>query len=83
MDVLFIILGIILSVIFLHKCGLQKKPVKAMVINSLSGVVGLIAAAVVTGFAGCGVAVNAATVLIAAVLGLPGVAMILVCVFIF
>ena len=81
MDVLIIIIGIILSVIFLHKCGTQKKPVKAMLINSLSGVVGLIAAAVVTGFAGYGVAVNTATVLTAAVLGVPGVGMILVCVF--
>lgn len=81
MDVLTIIIGIILFVIFLHKCGQQKRPVKAMAINSMSGLAGLVAAAVITGFAGCGVAVNAATVLTAAVLGLPGVAMILASLF--
>ena len=83
MDVLMIITGIILSIVFLHKCGMQKKPVKAMAVNSLSGIAVLVAAAVITGFAGCGVAVNAATVLTAAVLGVPGVVMILVTVFLF
>ena len=83
MDVLMIIIGIILSVIFFHKCGQQKKPVKAMIINSLTGLAGLVAAAIVTGFSGFGVAVNIATVLIACVLGIPGVAMILVTMFVF
>lgn len=81
MDVLVIILGIILAVIFLHKCGQQRKPVKAMAVNSAAGLAVLVAAAAITGFMGCGVAVNTATVLTAAVLGVPGVAMILVCVF--
>ena len=82
MDVLMIIIGIILSVIFLHKCGQQKRPVKAMLINSAAGLAGLIAAAVITGFAGCGIAVNSAAVVVAAVLGVPGVAMILLTVFV-
>ena len=82
MDVVMISIGVILSVIFLRKCGQQKKPVKAMVINSMTGLVGLVAAAVVTGFAGCGIAVNIATVLVAAVLGVPGVVMILVTMFV-
>ena len=81
MDVLAIIIGIILTVIFLHKCGQQRKPVKAMAVNSAAGLVVLVAAAIITGFMGCGVAVNMATVLTAAVLGIPGVAMILVSVF--
>lgn len=81
MDVVTIIIGFILSVLFLHKCGAQKKPVRAMLVNSLMGLVGLVAAAIVTGFMGCGVAVNVATVLTAAVLGVPGVIMILVTVF--
>ena len=82
MDVLMIIIGIILSVIFFHKCGQQRKPVKAMMINSAVGLTGLIGAAIATGFMGCGVAVNGATVLVAAVLGVPGVVMILVTVFV-
>lgn len=82
MDVVMIIIGIILSVIFFYKCGQQKKPMKAMVINSVTGLMGLMAAAIVTGFSGCGIAVNIATVLIASVLGVPGVAMILVTMFV-
>ena len=81
MDVLTIIIGIILTVIFLHKCGQQRKPVKTMAVNSAAGLTVLVAAAVITGFMGCGVAVNPATVLTAAVLGVPGAAMILVSVF--
>ena len=82
MDVLMIIIGIILSVIFFRRCGQQKKPVRAMAANSLAGLAALIAAAVITGFSGCGIAVNGATVLVASVLGVPGVAMILLTVFI-
>ena len=82
MDVLTIIIGIILSVIFFCKCGQQRKPIKAMVVNSAAGLAVLIAAAIVTGFSGCGIAVNIATVLVAAVLGVPGVVMILVTVFV-
>ena len=82
MDVLMIIIGIILSVIFMHRCGQQRKPVKAMLVNSATGLIGLIGTAVVTGFMGCGVAVNMATVTVASVLGVPGVAMILVAVFV-
>ena len=81
MDVVMIIIGIILSVIFFYKCGQQKKPVKAMLINSATGLAGLVAAAIVTGFSGFGIAVNIATVLVAAVLGVPGVLMILVTMF--
>ena len=82
MDVLMIVIGIIFSVIFLHKCGGQKRPVTAMAVNSLTGLLGLVAAAVVTGFMGCGIAVNVATVVTAAVLGVPGVVMILLAVFV-
>ena len=82
MDILIIIVGIILAVIFFHNCGQQKKPLKAMVVNSAIGLAGLLAAAIVTGFMGCGIAVNAVTVVVAAVLGVPGVVMILVTVFI-
>ena len=83
MDILTIIVGIILSVIFFRKCGQQKKPLKAMAANSAIGLAGLVGAAIITGFMGCGIAVNAATVVVAAVLGVPGVVMILVTVFIF
>ena len=83
LDILTIIVGIILSVIFFRKCGQQKKPLKAMVVNSAIGLVGLAAAAIITGFMGCGIAVNATTVVAASVLGVPGVVMILVTVFIF
>ena len=82
MDVLTIIVGIILSVIYLRRCGEQKKPIRAMVANSLCGMIGLVVAAVVTGFSGCGVAVNGASVLVAAVLGVPGVVMMLVSLFV-
>ena len=82
MDVVMIIIGIILSVIFFYKCGQQKRPIKAMAINSVTGLAGLVAAAIVTGFSGFGIAVNIATVLIAAVLGVPGVVMILVTMFV-
>lgn len=54
-------------------CGSQKKPLKSMLLNSLSGLAALIAAAVVSGGMGCGIAVNYATVLIATALGVPGV----------
>ena len=82
MDVLMIIIGIILSVIFLRKCGHQKRPVRAMLINSAAGLAALLAAAVITGFSGCGIAVNGATVVIASVLGVPGVAVMLLTVFV-
>ena len=82
MDIVLIIVGIILSVIFLHRCGQQKKPLKAMVVNSAFGLTVLVGAAIITGFMGCGIAVNAATVVTATVLGVPGVIMILVTVFI-
>ena len=81
MDVLMIIIGIILSVIFFRKCGQQRKPLRAMLVNSAAGLAALIAAAVITGFSGCGIAVNGAAVVTAAVLGVPGVVMILVTVF--
>lgn len=82
MDVLVIIIGIILSVIYFHKCGQQKKPLRAMILNSAAGLAMLIVAAVITGFSGCGVAVNGASVLVASVLGVPGVVMILVSLFV-
>ena len=81
MDVLVIIIGIILSVIYFHKCGQQKKPLRAMILNSAAGLAMLIVTAVITGFSGCGVAVNVASVLVASVLGVPGVVMILVSLF--
>lgn len=78
MDVLMIVIAGALCFGYLRRCGGQKKPVLAMAVNSGLGLVGLVAAAVVTGFMGCGIAVNAATVLVSAVLGVPGVVMILV-----
>ena len=78
MDVLMIIIAGVLCFGYLRRCGGQKKPLKAMVVNSLCGLAGLVAAAVITGFMGCGIAVNVATVLVSAVLGVPGVVMILV-----
>ena len=77
MDVLMLIVAGVLCLTYLHRCGQQKRPLKAMVINSLAGLTVLVAAAAVTGFMGCGIAVNRVTVLVSSVLGVPGVVMIL------
>lgn len=67
---------------FMRLCGAQKRPVKAMAINSLAGLVLLCAAAAVSGFLGSPVAVNPASVTLAISLGIPGVIMLLLALFV-
>lgn len=73
MDAVILVLGIIAAMLYLYLCGRQKKAVKTMLLNSLLGVAALAAAAAVSGFLGCGIAVNYASVFVASVLGIPGV----------
>lgn len=82
MDVLMICLGIFFTAAFFYICGRQRKPIKAMAANSASGIVLLILSAAISGFLGCGIPVNYATVIIASGLGIPGVIMLLLIKFI-
>ncbi|MCM1055584.1 MAG: pro-sigmaK processing inhibitor BofA family protein [Bacteroides sp.] len=77
MDAVALILGIFAMLLFIRLCGKQRKPVKIMLLNSLSGIALLAAAAVISGSLGHAVAVNYATVWISVALGAPGVAGIL------
>ena len=73
MDTVILALGALMLFLYMRLCGNQKRPIKSMLVNSLAGVIGLITAAVVSGIFGVGIAVNYATVLTAAALGVPGV----------
>lgn len=73
MDTVIMVLGVIALFFYLRLCGSQKRPVKAMVVNSLAGVTALVAAAVISGIMGVGIAVNFASVWAAVTLGVPGV----------
>lgn len=73
MDAVILILGLIALFFYLRLCGSQRKPVKAMLVNSAAGVIALITAAVISGIMGVGIAVNYATVWAAVALGVPGV----------
>lgn len=80
MNLLMIILAIVLYFRYFQICGRQRNPIKAMVINSLAGVVLLIILSFTTTFFGEGIGINYATVAISSVLGLPGVIMLyLIC----
>ena len=81
MDVLMIVLGLIIFFRYAGICGRQRRPLKTMIVNSAAGVIVLVLAAVITGFVGCGIAVDYITVFTAAVLGIPGVAMMLAVMF--
>ena len=73
MDAVILILGLIALFFYLRLCGSQRKPVKAMLVNSAAGVIALVTAAVISGIMGVGIAVNYATVWAAVALGVPGV----------
>ena len=73
MKAITITLAAFTLVLYFVLCAGQKKPLKSMLLNSLSGLAALVAAAVVSGSMGCGIAVNYATVLVSAALGIPGV----------
>lgn len=73
MDAVILIVGTAAMALFIRLCGSQKKPLKAMLLNSLLGIAALAAAAAVSGAAGCGVAVNYVTVFVSVALGIPGV----------
>ena len=81
MDVLMIVLGILVFICYIGICGRQRRPLKAMAANSAAGVILLVLAAVITGFFGCGISVDYITVFAASVLGIPGVAMMLLVMF--
>ena len=74
--------GGIVNAEFYAAGGAQKRPVRAMAINSLAGLVLLCAAAAVSGFLGSPVAVNPASVTLAISLGIPGVIMLLLALFV-
>lgn len=82
MDVLMIVIGIFTAAGFLRICGRQKKPIKAMAVNSGAGLVLLILTAVITGYLGCGLSVNYVSVFTASVLGVPGEIMLLLIAFV-
>lgn len=73
MDTVILVLGLLAVFLYMRLCGNQKKPLKAMLINSAAGVAALVAAAVISGMLGNGIAVNHASVLAAVALGVPGV----------
>ncbi len=77
MDVLMIGLGIIAALGYLRICGRQRRPVKAMLANSMAGVILLVISAAVTGITGFGIPVTWVSVMTASVLGVPGVGMIM------
>lgn len=82
MDVLMIILGCLMLGAYMRTCGRQRRPVRAMAVNSALGVLALVLAAMITGFLGCGIAVDYITVFTASVLGIPGIAMMLIIMFV-
>lgn len=82
MDVLMIVLGVFVFVGYIGICGRQRRPIKAMAANSAAGVLMLFLAALVTGFFGSGISVDYITVFTASVLGVPGVIMMLLVMFI-
>lgn len=82
MDFLVMALGLFSLCLFFGICGKQRKPVKAMILNSVSGLAALTVAAAATGFLGCGIAFNCATALTAVTLGIPGVIAIILIKFI-
>lgn len=82
MNVISIISAALLMLNFMRLCGAQKHPVKAMVINSMTGIAALCISAAVCGFLGSPFAVNAASVTLAISLGVPGVIMLLLILFV-
>lgn len=62
---------------FFRLCAAQKRPVKSMALNSLAGIAALCIAAAVCGFSGSPLEVNAASVALAISLGIPGVIMLI------
>ena len=76
MDYLTIFLAFMLCLRYFLICGRQRKPIQAMAVNSLSGVVLLVILSFLTSFSGEGIGINYATVTVSSILGLPGVAMI-------
>ncbi|MBD5103931.1 MAG: hypothetical protein HDT47_03595 [Ruminococcaceae bacterium] len=81
MDAVVLVLGILAMLLFIRLCANQRRPVKIMLVNSLFGIAALAAAAVISGFMGCGIAVNYATVWVSVALGIPGVMGILTVMF--
>lgn len=76
MNLLIIILAILLYLKYFQICAGQRKPIRTMVINSLAGVVLLIALSFVTSLSGEGIGINYTTVTVSSLLGLPGVIML-------
>lgn len=73
METISITLAAISLFFYLRICGSQKKPLKSMLLNSLSGLTVLVTISVISGIMGCGIAVNHATVFLSTTLGIPGV----------
>lgn len=82
MTVFSIITAALLMLNFMRLCGAQKHPVRAMAINSAAGLAALCIAAAVSGLLGKGLAVNPASAALAASLGVPGVIMLLLLLFV-
>jgi pro-sigmaK processing inhibitor BofA len=81
LNVIFILLGISLLYYFIKALLKCKSPLKKAALSMLSGVAALLAVNLVTGLLGAQVAVNFYTVFTSLVLGVPGVVLILVKVF--
>lgn len=77
-----IIAAALLMMNFMRLCGAQKRPVKAMLINSLTGLAALCIAAAASGFLGSPLTVSPAAVSLAISLGIPGVVMLLLVLFV-
>ncbi len=82
METLSIVVGALLLLNYFRLCGRQRRPVKAMAINSLAGLLALCLLAAISGFLGNAVAVNPATVIVSMSLGIPGVIMLLLTLFV-
>lgn len=77
MNILMIVILILLYIRYFQICGRQRKPVKAMLVNSIAGIAALFILSFILSFWGKAVLLNYAATAAAAVLGLPGVMLML------
>ena len=82
LDVIFLIIGVFIFIKFLSVLLKSQNPLRKAVLSMLSGICSLVAASLVTGFFGASLAVNLYTVFIALTLGIPGVILLILKIFI-
>ncbi|MCL1823391.1 MAG: pro-sigmaK processing inhibitor BofA family protein [Oscillospiraceae bacterium] len=77
LDIIFICVGLILLLNYIKTLIRSKSPVKNAVLSMMTGAGALIAVSLIVGLLKAQVAVNLYTVFISLTLGVPGVALIL------